>query len=282
MPNHVSTPSSKTYLQVCEEEVKPRHLDPHGLSSSIWSFLAYSSAFTNATLIAGGFAATCVYAPVFAPVAGFVSLLLYKGASKVHHAFEARSQIASDRAAQITQINRHYQNLTNSTPAQIKHLLRQKDMYCPSGDADLNRAKPLIARCLFWDEQTQMLQKEQNDLIQSANKLAKDRFKANRDTIYAMQSEALEIEKEVLVAKVKNAFNQAVLRNLNYKGTFEALGTISEISGQERALAIQTKAPNAEDFFTFKGPKATVIKYHEAKNYTAGQVALVCMHKNMK
>lgn len=282
-PPVIPQQTSKTYLQFCEEELSPGKIDAFGIASQCWKATAIIAATMLSILVASAFVLVILFAPLVFPisVAGVCALFLLWGVKEVYSYCDMKSQLNSDRAQQLRAIEKHHQTLSNATPERIQSVLSQKGISYVTGmganSPRLITLKPLIARHLFWEDRMKELEKKQNEKAAAAAKLSKANSVANRDHIYALQSEAVGLEAETLKAKVKCAFVHAVLRKPEFKGSFEKLGKFSHLSGQERTMALAAKTPGADDFFIFNGPNAKKITLSEAKTFTISQLAILKM-----
>ena len=110
-------------------------------------------------------------------------------------------------------------------------MLKDRGLNCVIGmapnDSKLLSLKPALARHLYWEDRIAELKSLQNEKNGLACSLTKRNFELNRNEIFAAQSQALEFEKQALIAKVKCAFVNAVLFNPTYKGNLEELGRFS-------------------------------------------------------
>ena len=283
--NSYTTPvAANTYLEFCEKELDPALIASFTKESTDFANSALIRAIAFPVIVLAALSTAALIAPIFTIVIGFSSVLLLNHIKKVYSALILKSELAQERVNQLNLIHTHYQTLTNSTPAQIQQMLKEKGINFIIGmgqnDPRLTHLKPLIARHLFWEEHIQALKIKQQEKLQQAGTLTAQNSTLNRKEIYALQSQALEFEKQTLVAKVKCAFVNAVLFNPIAKGNLEDLGTFSMLSGQERAIALASNASRANDLFSFNRPNATAITYDEAKQYTIPQLAMH-LYRNM-
>lgn len=273
----IPTPS-KSYLELCQDELDPKVQASYHRDSTLNRVAATATIVAFTALMIGGFIAIIVHAPVFVPLAGICSLLLLGLIKKVYSMFNQKADIASKRAEQLGIINKHYQELTNFTPQQIQQFLHDKAIYNVTGmqfnDPQLTTLKPLMARHLFWEGQAQEWSKKQAKQIEKADKLSNEDLIENRDEIYELRSDALQIEQIALESKIKNAFINAVMRRPQFAQKLEDLGTFSPLTGQERAIAIQLGSNNSDAFFSFKNTSMPAIRYHEAKQLSVSELAM--------
>lgn len=268
----------KSYLQFAEEELSPDLLASYNQKATLWKVAAVASVVLFTVIAVGGFAASAYLLPVTIPLVGLCAYVMMAQAMKVYSMFEKWSDTATERATQLSAINKHYEDMSSSTPQALQEILRSKGIHNVVGmqqnDPNLTTLNPLIARHLFWEQHTADQLKIKEDKIEEARKLSEKDFVENRDTIYELNSEALEFEMQALESKVKNAFINAVLRRPHYAGTLEDLGTFSQLTGQERAMAMQAKAPHANEFFTFKNKAMPLITYNDVKRESVAELAI--------
>ncbi len=273
-----TTTIPKSYLQFCEEELNPDLHASYSRKSTLWKVAAVATLVAFTALMVGVLVASALYAPVFFPMIGVCCILPLGQVQKVYRLFEKWSDEASERAVQLGAINKHYQELSGSTPSQLQQLLQQKGINHVTGmqhnDPNLTSLKPLIARHLFWEGHVEELNKKMQEKLELASKLYNKDYTENKDEIYELRSEALEIEKQVLESKAKNAFINAVIRRPHYTGNLEDLGTFSPLSGQERAIGMQAGAAGSNEFFSFKARSMPAIFYDEAKRLAVPDLAM--------
>jgi hypothetical protein len=270
----------KAYLQLCEEELRPRHISPESCLTAQYyhtKAVAIIQVIALSILVGSAFSATAIYLPALIPVAAFCALFILWTAKDSYLFQGMQAQFFWDKAEQMRSIRKHYEALVNANPVQMQKILNQKGVPYVFGmeknDKQLSQLKPVLARHLYWEDQIQKLQKKQAGMLDAAGKAI------GRDKVYELRSVALELENEALVAKVKCAFVQAMLRKPKSIKTFEGLGKFSPLSGQERAIAIGAKAPKAKEFFVFN--RKGVISFDEAKRCTISQLATTHFYKHV-
>jgi hypothetical protein len=277
--------SSQTYLQRCTEDLQPSNLsswNPNSWSwkSTQWQVAAVATYVAYTVFAVGGLAAAAAFAPVYIPVVAISSIFLLKFVQKGHDLFERWSDRASAHAGQLKAISRYLQELSSATPEQLQQILQQKGIQwftipgMLQNPNDLTRLKPLIARHNFWETHIQTLQENQQKKLNEAARLSSESYADNKNEIYDLRCEALEIEKRVLEGKLKNAFINAVIRRPTHIGTLEDLGSITAISGQERAIGNATSATSVNDFFTFKNGRTPTLSGDDVKRMTTTDLAM--------
>lgn len=279
----IADPSSslnKTYLQQCIEDLSPSNLSSLEWNSTLYRVASSATYVAFTVLAVGGIAAAAAFAPIYIPMIAISSILLLKFVQKGHDLLDEKADQARARAAQLKEIIRLHQQMSNMTLQQIQEALQQKGvqwfmipgmMFNPT---NLETLKPLIARHSFWEGYIQKLEeKKQNKIDEAAKAIAKN-YADNKDTIYDLHCETLEIEKNILEAKVKNAFINAVLRRPDHIGTLDDLGSFSEVSGQERAMADAVSSTSLNDFFKFKKSAIPTIKVDEVRRMTISDLAM--------
>jgi hypothetical protein len=262
----------KSYLEHAQEELNPDLLAIQDRKSTLWKVAAVGNFVLFAVAMAGVSIITGFYLPIAIPLVAIGAIVLLEPAKKAYALFMSWSMTAAERAAQLRAIHEHYQALDNATPEQLQSILESKGIDHVTG-IKVNDLKPLIARHLFWENQIENLNEAGAKKLKEAKKLSESDFAENRERIYTLQSEALEHEKQALESKVKNAFINAVLRRPDFVGTLEEMGTFSFLSGQERAIGMQS-SPTQEAFFTFKNASMQPLHYSEVKRSSLTDLAL--------
>jgi hypothetical protein len=280
MATPLASQAPKTYLQLCEEELRPRHISPESCLTAQYyhtKAVAIIQVIALTILVGTAFSAVAIYFPALIPVAAFSALFILWTAKDGYLFQGMQAQFLLDTAEQLRSIRKHYTGREGTTAVQMQRILNQKGVPYVFGmeknDKQLTQLKPVLARHLYWEDQIQDLQKKQAKMLDAAGKAK------GRDKVYELRSIALELENEALVAKVKCAFVQAMLRKPKSTKTFEGLGKFSPLSGQERAIAIGATAPQAKEFFVFN--KKEAITFDEAKRCTISQLATQHFYKHL-
>lgn len=273
-----------TYLQFSEEELNPDLQAFHAKDSTMYRVAAIATVVAFSIIVGTAVIVTSIYFPLFLPLCLICSVPTLVVAKKVHAYFDHRSELASDRANQLAAIKRNFKEIEDFSPEQIQQLLQQRkinDIFrLRHNDPSLVNLKPLIARHIFWEDHVARLQAQQKDFSNRAAELESKDASGNRDKIVELRNTALEVEKDALESKVKNAFINAVIRRFAFAGTQGDLGTFSPLGGVERAALLQKNTPNANDLFTFKNGTSYTILYDEARNldvYTLGTRIMTAM-----
>ncbi len=281
LTNHsIPSASTQTYLQKCIEDLEPSNISSWSWKSTQWEVAAVATYVAYTVLAIGGLAISAAFAPVYIPIIAVSSVFLFKFVQKGHDLFEQWSGQAYARAEQLKEISRHLQELSPATTEQLQQTLQQKGiqwfmipgmMLNPN---NLIQLKPLIARHNFWEGYVQKLEEKKRTKLEEAAKLSSESYVDNKNEIYDLRCEALEIEKRALEGKLKNAFINAVIRRPAYVGTLEDLGNITAMSGQERAIGNAASAASTNDFFTFKNGWTPTISVDEVKRMTTSDLAM--------
>ena len=267
----------KTFLQHCEEELAPKLRASFEENAILWKVAAVATLVAFAVLVLSAFVATGLFAPLYIPLIGISSIILLSQITSIYQMFQSRAAQASERAEQLKEINDHYQTLDASTPAQLQEILDQKGIRMIPGmqrnDPRLTTLKPLIARHLFWEGQTNSLQESAQEKLREAARLKQQNATGNREEIFQLRHEALEWENEALESKCKNAFINAVIRRPYYTGTLDDLGSFTEFSGLERAVNAANNISDTNNLFTFKNSSVPPIKYSDAKHSSVADLS---------
>jgi hypothetical protein len=263
----------KTYLQQCVQEQAPSHLAALQSQSSLWNAAAVSTYVAYIVLTLGGIATSAIFAPIFLPIISITSLFLLQYVKKAHDTFDGWSEDASARVKQIKMISAELRRLHSATPKQLQENLRQKGIPDVSNPASL---KPLIARHSFWEKHIQKLEEKGRATLTEAAQLSKKSYAENKSEIHKLRCAALDIEKDRIEARIKNAFVNAVIRRPKFAGNLETLGRFSEVSAQERAIGNANQV-SMEKFFLFKNKKIKPITVDEAKNLPISKLAIRMM-----
>jgi hypothetical protein len=278
--NNSPVSSNKTYLQQCVEDMDPSLLSSSEKKSTLWQVASIATLVAFTVLAVGGLALCAAYAPLYIPLVAITSAFLLKYAKQGAKTLESWSEQARGRAEQLKEISKHYQALSSASRQLVQQALLEKGVawYTIPGmalnPAGVDTLKPLIARHTFWENRVKKLEEEKSGKLTEATKLAAKNYEANKDTIYELRSEALEVEKIALESKVKNAFINAVIRRPDFKGTLEDMGTFSPMSGQERAIANGTSPASATEFFTFKDGRTPTIAIDEVRRMGITDLAM--------
>lgn len=280
MSNSISLNSQNTtnYIDICKSELDPNYVTHYTNESNRLSNRALIYAVAFPVIIATSIALVAAFAPPFLIVTGFTALLLISVVHKIYCDLTLKSELTQERANQFKSIQEHHESLTNATPAQIQQMLKEKGIDFVIGirqnDQQLATLKPVLARHLFWEERIDQLKKSQEKTLKQVNKLTAQNTQGNKAAISALQGDVLNLESQLVTAKVKCAFVNAALFNPTCKGRLEDLGTFSTLSGQERAVALAASASKANDFFLFNQPNLSAITFEDAKRSTIRQLGM--------
>lgn len=280
----INTPPTQTYLQFSEEELNPDLQAFHAKESTLYRVAAIATVVAFSVIVGAAVVVTIIYAPLFIPLCLIYSVPALMVAKRVHHYFDHRSELASDRANQLAGIKKNFEEIEDFAPEQIQQLLQQKKINyifrMRHNDPSFVTLKPLIARHTFWENHVAGLEAQKQDFSSRANELESKNSTRDKEKITALRNAALEVEKDALESKVKNAFINAVIRRFAFTGTLQDLGTFSLLSSAEREINIQNNVPGANDLFTFKNGTTYTILYDEARDldiYTLGTRFMTAM-----
>ncbi|GEM_PF-5330356 len=270
--------SAPLYLDLCKSELDPSLAMIYSKESELEANLALVYCVAFPIIIATSLAITATFAPVFLIVTGFTALLLIYPLKEIYSNTAINAELKEARFRQLKSLQKHYESLAQATPAQIQQMLKEKGIDFVIGmgqnDPQLTTLKPMLARYLFWEERITELKKSQEKKLRRAETLTTENAEQNKIAISNLQRDALNIESQLVTAKVKCAFVNAALFHPTCKGCLENIGTFSTLSGEERAIALGAKASKANDFFLFNQPHLSAITFEDAKRCTIRQLGM--------
>src|SRR5262245_15637011 len=120
------SPTHKTYLQFCEEELNPNQEIPYHQASTHYQIADAVSACVLSAFSLCSVVVAALYAPVFVPLTLFVSAFLLKQASDIHQCFTEWATQAEERAKQIVTVRKNYEEIKNYKPHQTQQILHDK------------------------------------------------------------------------------------------------------------------------------------------------------------
>ena len=267
----LAPPSPKTYLQQCSEDLAPAVISSFQTKSTLWQVASVATLVAFSVLAVSSFCAVGIFAPIYVPIAGLTAVLLLRPVNKAYKLFELWSDEAHARAEQLKDIKSHYLEISPLNSVQLQLNLQQKGIFLSTVEhspADLQTLKPLIARHQFWEGHVRDIQTKIQGKLNEATRLTT----GNRAEIYELRCHALELEKQALEAKVKNAFISAVIRRPAFAGTPEDIGTFSKLSAQERAIGNAVNTASVNEFFTFKRSGFAALTADEVKRLTVAEL----------
>jgi hypothetical protein len=265
----------KKYLDYCVEQIKEDTIKEFESNSSYYSNMAWASIIAYSVLAISAFVVTGVFAPVYVPIAGICA---YLGANHVFKFYKSRQQYSESTGAQaghLKTISNNHQNLAAVTPDQLQWVLLRMGISwlnipgMVQQPQDLNTLKPLIARHQFWEGHVQGLEQKKQADLQEALRLATENYPENRAKIYDLRTDALEIDRQILEAKVKDAFVLAAIQRPTMTGTIDSIGDFSNLSNQERVIGNAVGDITINKFFNFKNTSFAALTIDEVANANA-------------
>lgn len=263
----------KKFLDLCIEQLDPSVANALE-SNSYWKDIAGKAAVIglvalSSLYVSGLVAAGIFYAPVYIAISGCLAIahlgvvvLAVLVAEYAEEKLTQPSQADAARANDLKETNRYYQVLTGFSLEALQTILSRDGIDWKSipgmseSPENLNTLKPLIAHHLFWETRIQSLMEEKQNTLQKAQNLTTANYDDNREEIYTLRSQALELEKSVLEAKVKDAFILAAIRQPTMTKTLDDIGYFSKFTQRERAIGNALSDARVNHFFIFNAALA--------------------------
>jgi hypothetical protein len=267
------------FLDHCIEELDPSAATPFEKQSTLWNVAASATLIAFTVLAVSAFIATGIFAPIYIPIAGICALLLLNPVSEFYEKFQQYSKDAGARAEQLKEIVRHYDTLKEATPEELQRAIQRTGVtwfQIPGmfqHPENLSTLKPLLARHKFWEGQTQKLEQKSQIALQKAQELSTTNSPENREEIYNLRTGALELQRQALESKVKDAFVLSVLRNPDLTGTLESVGDFSKLSNQERIIGNAVNDASVSALFTFKNTAFAALTADEVKQTSTADLS---------
>lgn len=275
-----STLPTKTYLQQCVEELEPSNLSSLQRKSTLWQVASVATLVAYTALAMTGLGLAAMYAPIYIPVLAVGSLFLLGPTQKGANVFEKWADEANARAEQIKEISQNCQAMSSATPQDLQQTLQQKGIpwFTIPGmvlnPANIDTLKPLIAHHAFWEKKIEKIETDKTSKLTQATKLATENYEKNKEEINELREDVLNLEKNALESKIKNAFINAVIRRPDFKGALENLGTFSPMTGPEQAIGAAVGATSAAELFTFKNGRVAALTIDEVKRSRVPDLAI--------
>ena len=219
-PQRAQQPSTnaKNYLNRTAEMLKPEAINSFSKKHTAWKVAAIVTTVALSVLAVAILAAsialtaTGVFSPVAIPIGILVSIGLGTLAAFIGTKFWRNSENNKAQLEVCKELPRYYEPLKNLTPDQIRDNLIEKGLLerqIPDNPEDLRALTPLIARQDMLQARIERLETEREA------QTAATRGTSNRSSHPVLD---LELEDEILRAKVEAAFVNAMLRMPNFSG----------------------------------------------------------------
>jgi hypothetical protein len=272
---------TKTFLDRCNEELNPAVASAFERQRFWWNTASTVTLVAFTSFAVGTFFATGIFAPVYVPIAGLCTLLFLEPISRIAQKFQDYAKNAQAQADQLKEINRNLQVLNQTHPVQLQIQLPHMGItWLPNAAQnpnELNAVKPLIARHQFWQSHIAKLFERKQTVLQEAQNLINESYPNNRKEIYELRATALEIDRQILESKLKNAFTIAALRRPTLRGTLESIGEISSLSMQERVVGNALGDATVNTFFTFRNRAGATLTVDQMKQTSPADLSLMLL-----
>lgn len=245
---------TKTFIEHCNDQLQPEVIESLKRKALLHKVAAAATFVAYTVLAVSAFVATGILAPAYLPIAGICAMLFANKFVQYAQDHLNAGKQCSASAKQLNEIKRHYEALASATAPELHakftemglnvatypHLLQQPEVF-----------KPLIARHEFWKNYRTALEQKKQTKCQEARELGTQNFLKNRLEIYRKHTEALDLDRRILEAKVKQAFIIAVIRYPAMRGTFESHFEFSRLANHERVISNALGDIN-DAFYAFK------------------------------
>ncbi len=247
-----ATATNSRFLDRCIEDLSPTKIADCAKKAWKWNAISVICVVAFFALAIGGFIAASLLAPVWVPpVVAIGSLLLAMPATSKVKEFLEWAESAQGEAEKHKEIQRNFADLSGQPSESIQNILRQQGIFTP-GSENLDRLKPLLAQSRYFENRTKVLMDLREDCDYTTMT-----FPPNLGKFY---------EYEGIHCKIQNAFINAVLRNPEFRGTLETLGTLSKLEVNKS----EVKVP--QEIITFKNRNITPISYEDAKSQSVAEL----------
>lgn len=272
-PSTSSTSASRTYLNRCVEDLSPNKVSACQGKASQWNIIAVVSTVAFFALAIGAFVAAGILYPMYLPIAGISAILLSIPAVQQIQQFQAWSRAAQDEGDKYSAIQRTNADLARQTPANLQHLLIQNGIawyLIPGMDIShperLKRLTPLLAQSKYLEDKTQHWMTKKTEQVNAA------RSAPTPDEKAICRHLALQYEENAMDHKIQNAFVNAVLRNPDFNGTLENLGTLSKNRYPDRALGNALGDASVNQVFSFNNRTLAPLTYNDIKTMSVSDL----------
>jgi hypothetical protein len=271
-PTRSTATPNKTYLNKCIEDLSPKKLAECKSEATKWNRLSIVTTVAFFALAIGATIAVGLLAPAFTSLVALSAILLAIPAASKVVKFHARYNEAQSQFKNYVALQRHHEDLIRptQTPAELQSTLVDLEIPQIPGQ-DLTRLIPLIAKAKYFKEKEAYFTNQKNQALNAARAIP-GKTEGQKLEQAIKHHLALEFEDLALLYKLKNAFVNAVLRNPEFRGNLDDVGTLSTsaMNPGTRLDAIQLKVPNADHMFTFKNRNNVApITYNEVETTTS-------------
>lgn len=267
-------PNSATYTNRCIQNLSPEIVANFESEATKWRTIATISTVAFFALAIGVFIATSILFPAYLPLAGIGSLLLAFPATQQVQKLLSWAEEAQKEADKYRAIQWQYADLNTKSPIELQRELLKMGIVWnripgmrithPERLAELN---PLLAHAKYLENETRNWMTKKDNVAREVLAETSDLQKKVQTQRYALRCEDI-----ALTCKIKHAFYQAVLRNPDFTGSFDGLGTLSKNSFEERMLGNALGESAATQMFTFNSQAVAPITYAEAKTMTVAEL----------
>ena len=257
--------TNSRFLDRCVEDLSPSKIAECEKKICQWNTISIISVVAFFALAIGGFIAASLLAPVWVPpVVAIGSLLLAIPATSKIKEFHQRAESAKGEWDKYIKIQHYFADLTVQTSESIQNILRQQGI-STSGQENLGQLKPLLAQAKFIEKQTDHWIAERDNWAKDQREIpaTSENYEERKRQC---QAHVIICQDQALYFKMQNAFINAVLRNPEFKGTFETLGAFSKLEVNKS----EVKVP--QEIFTFKNRNITPISYEDAKTQSVAEL----------
>jgi hypothetical protein len=270
-PNTSTTNQTISYLNRCVEDLSPDKVASFEKKAKRWHIISIISTVAFFTFAIGAFIATNILAPIYAPVAGISAILLALPGTQQVKKFQEWSGAAQSEAEKYKLIQRNYAKLTGRTPQQLQRILLQMGIiwnHIPGiqiqHPENLSRLNPLLAQAKYLEKRTEYWMNLKDKHANKA-RLHPTTTDSEKNEQAIARHLALQCEDEAVNLKIQNAFVNAVLRNPDFCGTLEDLGTLSKSNYEDRVLGNALNDPTVNQIFTFNNRNLAPITFNDVK-----------------
>lgn len=269
----------KRALDRCIELLDPRAVAKYE-NAAYWKDVAGKAVIVGFfALYVGSLATAVIYAPLYLAIGGYftiamvgVTILAITVAEYVEEKCFQSSQVSSANADALKEFHRFYQELTPYAPENLQAvLIREMGIAWLSipgmlqNPENLNTLKPLIAYYRFNVTYLQNMEGQKQSILQEAENLATANYAENREKIYDLRSQALELEKSILELKISIAFTLAAIRQPNLSKSLKDIGDFSQLSPLDGVIGNAVGSTTANTFFAFTNSALAPLTVNEVK-----------------
>jgi hypothetical protein len=289
--NSSVTGQTTSYLDRCIEDLSHDKVVSSEKKANHWQIISIVSTVAFFALSIGAFIATSILFPAHMPIAGIGALLLALPTVQQIQKFQEWAQAAQYETEKYKAIQHNYSDLTRQLPLQLQQTLlymgiNWNQIPGMQNPANLSRLNPLLAQAKYLEQQTDYWLKERDKNIDAARLISSAGATPGQiDQKLLFTHRALRYEHQALQLKIQNAFTNAVLRNPDFKGSLENLGTLSKITYQERLFGNALNDPTSNQILSLNHPNLAPITFDEVKTMTVaalGQRIFAAMTSQMR